>query len=217
MPCFTSTSSGSHLRTVFPSCQQLFSSSTLLLVLGASTGKAGTSRTHRTGSHPLDSLFCTFFTRSEHRAAQASQTQILLPLGKREATTVRLRASDGLAAPSSSVFFIPVFIPHSNSQLLGVFKAPVSLNRGLLRSPADTFHSWTRQQTCQGKLILFLLFSSRKGTDEIFLVVTRGKTSPRYLSRRREAVFQRELHWDTALYFPNPSPHLQKIAKRGWK
>lgn len=119
-PRFTSTSSGSHLRTVFPSCQQLFSSSTLLLVLGASTGNAGTSRTHRTRSHPLDSLFCTFFMRSEHRAAQASQTQILLPLGKREATTVRLRASDGLAAPSSSVCFIPVFIPHSNSQLPGV-------------------------------------------------------------------------------------------------
>lgn len=69
-PCFTSSSSGSHLRTAFLSYQQLSSFSTLFLFLHESTGNAGTS----TGSHPLNNLFCTFFTHSEKRATQTSPT-----------------------------------------------------------------------------------------------------------------------------------------------
>lgn len=42
-PCFTSASSDTHLRTVFVSCQQLFSSSTLLLVSDESTRNMETS------------------------------------------------------------------------------------------------------------------------------------------------------------------------------
>jgi len=38
----------------------------------------------------------------------------------------------------------PFHTPHFNSELLGIFRVPLSLNSGLSHSPVDALHRWTR-------------------------------------------------------------------------
>lgn len=206
MSHFTSTSSGSHLRTVLLFCQQLFSS-TLLLILDKSIGNIVTRsiRGHRTQSHPLDSLSCTFFVQ---------RTGWLKPLrfrssyhsASREARGKNLRAFKGLATPSSSVFLTPFL--HTSLQLWPAKSfqgssptqqwAPPLLNRCL--SQLDQREDLTEKANWSCS------FSSAP-----------GKGHMKYFWYTYDGI-SRELAASkySCLYVPVPSPST-KIAKRGWK
>lgn len=116
----------------------------------------------------------TFFAPSSH----IQRTQLhkpLLPLSKQEANMARLRASEDLAAPSSSIFFIPV--SPSNSEILGVFKASLIKQCAPPLPRQMPFRDGPEgRRVRKDKLILFLLFSSRKVRDEIISVVAHDKT-----------------------------------------
>lgn len=136
----------------------------------------------------------------------------LLPLSKQVANTTKLRDSEGLAAPSSSVFFI--LVSPSNSELLGVFKAPLIKQWAPPLPRQMPFRDGPEgRRVRKDKLILFLLFCSRKVRDEIMLVVAHDKTLWTEMFNTKGKQYFKWVEIQLTFYFPDLL-HLQKNTRK---
>lgn len=183
-----------------------------------SAGNAETSsiRTRRTGSHPLDGLFCTFFIRWENRTAQDTDPPPIWG----EANVVRLRASEGLTAPSSSVFFIPV--SHTSLQLwtTSSFQGSSLIKHCASPRPSRRPSQMDQREDLSERTNSFCSFFSAAGKGEMkyfwwsHMIRHHGW---RCFTREGSSISGSWLHWDTAVSIFLTPPHLQKIAERGWE
>lgn len=196
-------------KYLFENCPSLLSA---VLLLHIASHLSQEDREHRHQKHwgtqnsePSPRQPFLYLLRTEYRAAQASWIQILLPFRSRQAHGKKLRPFKGLPIPSSSILLAPFM--HTSLQLWPAqsFQASsLSFSSGLLHSPADAFHSWTRGKTCQ-----------KRQTDPVSFSSAAGEGHMKYFWWEHMMVFQGS--WpdqDAAVFMSCPLP-IHKNSQKG--